>query len=133
MQGSKAFGFCSLVLLASVLGLEFGNKAPEEERRGLFVCLVGTTETTKLGPGLMLILVNALWSWVVQRCPPAMGTDFLNVVIYGWVRFWEPVAGLCWMLRTLFPSVFYLLSQMRLKCKWSTCCSGWDSCFQNRF
>lgn len=61
LEGTKAFGF-SLVLLVSVLGLEFGNEAPEEERSGLFICLMGTTETTKLGTGLLLIFVNAMWS-----------------------------------------------------------------------
>lgn len=41
------------------------------ERRGavwvIFVCLIGTPETGKLGTGPMPVLVHALWSHIVQR------------------------------------------------------------------
>lgn len=73
--------FVPWVLLASVLGLGFGNEAPEEERSGLFVCLMGTTEAAKLGTGLMLVFVNTSWSYIVQRCPSAMGIDSCPYIV----------------------------------------------------
>lgn len=46
----------------SVLGLGFGNKAPEEHEGEEGDCLMDTTEGTKLGRVLVSVLVNALWT-----------------------------------------------------------------------
>lgn len=45
-----------------VLGLGFGNKAPEEHEGEEGDCLMDITEGTKLGRVLVSVLVNALWT-----------------------------------------------------------------------
>lgn len=51
----------------SVLGLGFGNEAPEDHEGEQGDCLMDTTEAQKLGRVLVSVLVNALHTYLVWR------------------------------------------------------------------
>lgn len=66
-KGPKISAFVPWVQLVSVLGLGFGNEAPEDHEGEQGDCLMDTTEATKLGRVLVSVLVNALHTYLVWR------------------------------------------------------------------